>query len=115
MLKHGVVEEERPTSTGKGWNSPVLLVKKKDGSIRFCIDFRRLNAATLKENHHLPRIREVVEGAARANVFSKLDLASGYWQIPIEEGSRAYLAFESTRKQYQFRVLPFGVTNAPAI
>src|SRR3546814_9583300 len=66
-------------------------------------------------NLPLPRIREVVEGAARANVFSKLDLASGYWQIPVEEGSRAYLAFESTRKQYQFRVLPFGVTNATAI
>src|SRR3546814_13639999 len=63
MLKHGVVEEVRPTSTGKGWNSPVLLVKKKDGSVRFCIDFRRLNAATLKENLPLPRIREVVEGA----------------------------------------------------
>jgi hypothetical protein len=115
MLENGVIEPVEPTSTQKGWNSPVLLVKKKNGANRFCIDFRKLNAATFKDNAPLPRITELVEGAAKASVFSKLDLASGYWQIPVEKGSRAYLAFESTRRQYQFKVMPFGISNAPAI
>ena len=113
MLRAGVIEPTGEEALKKGWNSPVLLVKKKSGEFRFCVDFRRLNDATYKLNRPLPRIMELVEGAAKANYFSKLDLASGYWQIPVAKESRPYLAFESTRNQYQFRVMPFGICNAP--
>ena len=115
MLAAGVIEPVRPTSPSKGWNSPVVLVRKKNGDYRFCVDFRRLNAATWKESAPLPRILELVEGASDASIFTKLDLAAGYWQIPVSEESKGYLTFESTRTQYQFRVMPFGITNAPVI
>lgn len=115
MLAADVIELAENNGTEKGWNSPILLVRKKNGDWRFCVDFRRLNAATLKINGPLPRINDIVEGAADARIFSRLDLASGYWQIPIAKESRKYLTFESTRRQYQFKVMPFGITNAPAI
>ena len=115
MLESGVIEECPPSSSMKGWNSPVLLVPKKDKSWRFCIDFRKLNAATWKENAPLPRIAELLEEAAGAKIFSKLDLASGYWQIPVAKKSRQYLAFESAKRQYRFKVMPFGIANAPAM
>ena len=115
MLENGVIEECKPNSSSKGWNSPILLVPKKDGSWRFCIDFRKLNAATWKVNAPLPRISELLEEAAGAKIFSKMDLASGYWQIPVSKQSRGFLAFESGKRQYQFKVMPFGISNAPAI
>jgi len=115
MLKNDVIEEVKASSSSKGWNSPVLLIKKKDGNWRFCVDFRKLNAATLKDSSQLPRVDDILDSVTRSKVFSKLDLASGYWQIPVHEDSRHLLTFESMEKQYRFKVLPFGVTNAPAL
>lgn len=115
MLKSGVIEKVKPCDTSKGWNSPILLIKKNDGSWRFCIDFRKLNKVTLKESAQLPLIDDLIQKAGKGKVFSKLDLASGYWQLRVEENSRKLLRFETEDGQYQFKVLPFGVTNAPAI
>ena len=115
MLETGVIEPTGEDALRKGWNSPVLLVRKKSGDFRFCVDFRKLNEVTYKINRPLPRIVELVEGATKASYFSKLDLASGYWQIPVAKESRPYLAFEANRQQYQFTVMPFGITNAPAV
>lgn len=115
MLENSVIEEVSPDSASKGWNSPVILIRKKDGSWRLCIDFRKLNIVTLKVAALLPRVEDIVEEVARKKVFSVLDLASGYWQIPVSKECRSLLRFESLNRQYQFKVLPFGVTNAPAI
>lgn len=96
------------------WNSPIVLVTKKDGSVRFCVDFRYLNSVTLKECSPLPRVDDILDGMNGAKVFSKLDMTSGYWQLPVDEGDRDKLAFSTTTKRYTFCCLPFGVTNAPS-
>ena len=109
MLEQGVIEpSESP------WSSPILLVKKKDGSIRFCIDFRKLNSLTLKDAYPLPRIDECLESLGGSKWFSTLDLASGYWQCEVEESDRPKTAFSTHKGLFQFKVMPFGLSNAPA-
>ena len=91
------------------------VVRKKDGDLRFCIDFRRLNAITKKDSFPLPRIQEAIEYLSGARVFSCIDLNSGFWQIPMEEGSKPYTAFTvGSYGFYQFERMPFGLCNAPA-
>ena len=88
MLDAGVVRLSNSL-----WCNAVVLVRKKDGSLRFCIDFRRLNALTVKDSHHLPHICKILESLAGAAHYSTFDLNSGFWQVPMDEESKQYTAF----------------------
>lgn len=109
MLKAGVIEE----SNG-AWGFPVVLVKKKDGSVRFCVDYRALNGVTKRDVYPLPRIDETLEALGGARLFTTLDLQAGYWQITVARGDRDKTAFLTKRGLYRFKRMPFGLTNAPA-
>lgn len=109
MLKMGVIRASRSP-----WAAAIVPVTKKDQSIRICIDFRRLNAVTKKDVFPLPRIDEMLDSLAGALWFTTLDLASGYWQVPLEERDKEKTAFRTRDNQYEFNVLPFGLCNAPA-
>ena len=109
MLREGVIE---PSCSP--WASPVVLVRKKDGGLRYCLDYRKLNAVTRKDSYPLPRIDESLDSLGQAQYFSALDLASGYWQIGLSDDAKEKSAFCTPSGLFQFRVMPFGLTNAPA-
>ena len=97
------------------WASAVVLVRKKDGSLRFCIDLRRLNARTIKDAYSLPRIEETLDCLNGAKYFTSLDLKSGYWQVEMDEDSKPFTAFSvGPLGFYECERMPFGLTNAPA-
>jgi len=102
----------RPSSSS--FASPVLLVKKADGSWRMCVDYRAVNAATSKNSYPLPRVDELFEQLAGAQYFTKMDLHSGYWQIEVEEVDRHKTAFITRYGLYEWNVMPFGLSGAPA-
>ena len=109
MLKRGVIE---PTSSP--WASPIVLVRKKDGTTRFCVDYRKLNSATVKDSYPLPHIDDSIDALSGSCWFSTLDLASDYWQVEVEERDRPKTAFTTGSGLYQFTVMPFGLCNAPS-
>ena len=96
------------------WSSPVVLVTKKDGGTQFCVDYRRLNGATVKDAYPLPRIDDTLDMLAGKQWFSTLDLASGYWQVSLSQEARIKTAFATHSGLFQFKVMPFGLCNAPA-
>ena len=109
MLTGGQIE-----ASDSPWSSPVVLVTKKDGGTRFCVDYRQLNDATIKDAYPLPRIDDTLDMLAGKQWFSTLDLASGYWQVSLSREARAKTAFAMHSGLFQFRVMPFGLCNAPA-
>ena len=96
------------------WASPVVLVTKKDGLTRFCVDYRRLNSLTVKDAYPLPRIDESFRLLGNQQRFSTMDLASGYWQVAMSPEAKRKAAFVTNEGLFQFRVMPFGLYNAPA-
>ncbi|UYV69952.1 hypothetical protein LAZ67_7001313 [Cordylochernes scorpioides] len=96
------------------WSAPVVLVKKKDGTWRFCADFRRLNHITKKDVYPLPRVDDVLDHLSSARYYSTMDLKTGYWQVEVDERDREKTAFVTPDGLYEFMVMPFGLCNAPA-
>ena len=109
MLAAGVI-----WPSNSPWCNTVVLVRKKDGSLRFCIDFRKLNSLTVKDSHPLPCICETLESLAGAAHFSTFDMNSGFWQVPMDEESKQYTAFTlGSMGLYECESMPFGLCNAP--
>ena len=109
MLVMGIIQE-----SNSAWSSPTVLVKKKDGTTRFCIDYRRLNQVTKVDAYPLPHIEDSLNTLGSARFFCSLDLASGYWQVEMDAADREKTAFVTQGGLYEFRVMPFGLVNAPA-
>ena len=110
MLDKGVIVPSKSP-----YSSPIVMVPKKDGTNRMCIDYRKLNEITTKDAYPLPRIGQTVDALQGAEYFSSLDLASGYWQVPVAEKDQHKTSFCTPEGGlYEFVKMPFGVTNAPA-
>ena len=108
MLTEGVIK-----SSNSPWANPVVLVAKKDGSTRFCVDYRRLNSITKLDTFALPRVDDSLHLLSKTKYFSTLDLASGYWQVGMDPGSQTKTAFCSHSGHYEFTVMSFEFCNAP--
>lgn len=110
MLQEGVISpSESP------WSSPVVMVRKKDGTHRFCVDYRKLNSVTKRDQFPLPHIDDLLDQLGKAKYFSTLDLAAGYWQIQVHGEFQEKTAFSTPQGLFEFKVMPFGLTNAPAV
>ena len=109
MVKHNIVH---PSTSP--WSSPVVMVRKKDNTWRFCVDYRKLNSVTHHDAYPLPRIDSTLDSLSGATYFTTLDLMSGYWQVALEEQDKEKTAFSTAQGLFEFNVMPFGLTNAPA-
>ena len=109
MLERGVIKPSHSP-----WSSPVVIVAKKDGSKRFCVDYRKLNAITKMDAYPLPRIDDALDVLSQMKYFTTLDLVSGYWQVKMSESSAEKTAFSTAEGLFEFVVMPFGLCNAPA-
>lgn len=106
MIEMGIV--------GSPYASPLVIVKKPDGSDRYCVDFRSLNAKTIFDAEPIPGQSEIFAKLANDRYFSKIDLSKGYWQIPMKEENKELTAFVTHHGLYQIRVMPFGLVNSAA-
>jgi len=97
------------------WGALVLLVKKKDGCMKLCVDYRQLNKVTIKNRYPLPRIDDLMDQLVGAEVFSKIDLRSGYHHIRLKAEDISKTAFKMRYGHYEYSVMPFGVTNVPGV
>ena len=109
MLAKDVIQQ-----SSSPWASPIVLVRKKDGSIRFCVDYRKVNGITRKDAYPLPRVDDTLDTLSGSKWFTTLDLISGYWQVELEEKDREKTAFCTPDGLFEFKVMPFGLCNAPA-
>ena len=111
-----ILDAEVVRPSNSPWCNAVVLVRKKDGSLHFCINFRRLNALTVKDSHPLPHICETLESLARAAHYSTFDLNSGFWQVPMDKESKQYTAFTlGSMGLYECESMPFRLCNAPLL
>jgi hypothetical protein len=108
-LDEGLIEE-----SDSPWSCPILMVGKKDGTARFCCDWRRLNAVTRRDAMPLPRIDDMIDRLAKAKFFSKIDFTSGFYQVELDDESKEKTAFSTPDGHYQWNVMGMGLTNAPA-
>ena len=109
LLKQGIIQESISP-----WASPIVLVPKKDGSLRLCIDYRKLNSVTEPDAYPIPRADDMLDSLSGCRYFTSLDLASGYWQIAMEGSDKAKTAFTTPLGLFEFNVLPMGCRNGPA-
>ena len=109
LLSKGFI---RPSTSP--WGAPVLFVKKKDGSLRLCIDYRQLSRATIHNQYPFPRIDELFDQLHGSRVYSKINLRSGYHQLRVRENDVSKAAFRMRYGHYEFLVMPFRLSNAPA-
>lgn len=109
LLKADVIEESYSP-----WAAPVVLVRKRDGTWRFCLDYRKLNSVTVKDSHPLPRVDDALDALSGSAWFSTIDLQHGYWQVELAKEDREKTAFTTGDGLYHFKVMPMGLTNAPA-
>lgn len=108
MLELGVIEPCRSP-----WASPIVTVTKKDGSLRLCVDYRKLNSSTTDDPYQMPRVEEMLDRIGQAEYISTIDLAKGYYQVPVREEDRDKTAFVSPFGKYRFTRMPFGLKGAP--
>lgn len=97
------------------WASPVVMVKKKDNTYRFCVDYQKLNSVTITDSHPLPRVDDSLDALSGSHFFSTMDLSSGYWQVELHPADREKTAFSTGDGLYQFKVMPMGLKNPPPI
>ncbi|CAF0842311.1 unnamed protein product [Adineta steineri] len=109
-----MLQTKQITPSRSPWASPIVLAPKKDGSLRFCVDYRKLNVNTVRTAYPMPRVDDTLDSLNEAKYISTLDLRSGYWQVEIDPNSRSKTAFITHRGLYEFLVMPFGLSNAPA-
>lgn len=109
MLDKGIIEPSKSP-----WSSGIVLVTKKDGSTRFCVDYRRLNDVTVKDSYPIPRVSDCFDALSGSKWFNCMDLCSGFWQIEMDEDDKAKTAFSTSMGLYEFKVMPFGLVNAPS-
>ena len=109
MLKHNIIEP-----SDSSWSSPCVLVPKSDGTLHFCTDFHKLNALSQTDSYPLPRIEDCIDRIGSSKYVTKMDLLKGYWQVPLTDRAKQLSAFVTPYGLYQYRVMPFGLKNAPA-
>ena len=109
LLASGYIED-----SFSPYASPILFVPKKDGTLRFCIDYRQLNKQTIPDKYPLPRSDDLIDQLHGAAFYSKIDLMSGYYQVKVFPEHVERTAFRTHYGHYQWKVMPFGLTNAPA-
>jgi len=109
MLKMGII-----TRSDSPWASPIVVVPKPDGSIRLCVDYRKVNSISVPDPFPLPRIEVLVDKVGQAKFLTKIDMTRGYWQVPLDELSVPISAFVTPSGHFQWRYMPFGLRNAPA-